>query len=181
MDPNSKPSDILMDDTRAEVIDLATHLPDAKQRPAASLPVGAALLSALGFDCRSMLNWCPDVENESCINSSHDISISICLNGYWFDLCREWARGVSLVLAPPRLRSSWFDLALNIFLCAFLFNLAPFPVFPTSFATPQHCGVLFPDASCCYLKRFLPFSVFYLQCLEFQNWFDHRSERIATK
>jgi len=56
MDPNSKPSDILMDDTRAEVIDLATHLPDAKQRPAASLPVGAALLSALGFDCRSMLN-----------------------------------------------------------------------------------------------------------------------------
>ena len=50
MDPHSKPSDILMDDTRAEVIHLATKISQMPtRRPAASLPVGAALLSALGF------------------------------------------------------------------------------------------------------------------------------------
>ena len=48
MDPNFKPSDILMNDTHgAEVIDLATHLSDEERGPAA-LPV-AALLSALGL------------------------------------------------------------------------------------------------------------------------------------
>ena len=50
MDPKFKPSDILMNDTHgAEVIDLATHLSDAKERGPAALPVGAALLSALGL------------------------------------------------------------------------------------------------------------------------------------
>ena len=92
-----------MDDTGAEVIDLATHLQampsDVKRGPAA-LPVGAALLSALGFH-RSMPNWCADEENQSCINSSHDISyawyVSMNINGYWFHLLREWAMCFSRV------------------------------------------------------------------------------------